>query len=70
MPYVQSTALQKVSYDEEAHVLCATFRESGRTYAYHEVPQELYDGLIFSDSLGAYFNTHIRDQFDYEELPN
>jgi len=70
MAYVQSTALAQVSYDEEAHVLRATFRQSGRTYAYHDVPQELYDGLIFADSLGAYFNTHIRDRFDYEELPN
>jgi lysyl-tRNA synthetase class 2 len=70
MAYVQSTALEQVSYDEDAHVLRATFRRSGRVYAYKDVPQELYDGLIFADSLGAYFNTHIRDRFDFEELPN
>ena len=70
MPYVQSTALEQVSYDEAAHTLRARFRSSGRTYVYHDVPQELYDGLIFSDSLGAYFNAHIRDQFDFEELEN
>jgi hypothetical protein len=68
MPYVQSTALEQVSYDEAAHTLRARFRNSGRTYIYHDVPQELYDGLIFSDSLGAYFNAHIRDRFDFEEL--
>jgi len=68
MPYVQSTALEQVSYDEAAHTLWARFRNSGRTYVYHDVPQELYDGLIFSDSLGAYFNAHIRDQFDFEEV--
>ncbi len=70
MAYVQSTAIEQVSYDEDAQVLRAKFRESGRTYAYHDVPQELYDGLIFADSLGAYFNAHIRDHFDYEELAN
>lgn len=70
MPYVQSTALEQVTYDEAAHTLRARFRRSGRTYVYHDVPQEMYDSLIFADSLGAYFNDHIRDQFDFEELPN
>lgn len=68
MAYVQSSALEQVSYDDEEHILRAKFRSSGRTYAYHDVPQELYDGLIFADSLGAYFNAHIRDHFDYEEI--
>ena len=67
MPYVQSSALEQVSYDEEAHTLCATFRGTGRTYVYEEVPQEIYDCLLFSDSLGSYFNSHIRDQFPYHE---
>lgn len=70
MAYVQSIALEQVSYDEKSHVLRAKFRELGRTYVYHRVPQELYDGLIFADSLGAYFNAHIRDRFDYEEVAN
>jgi hypothetical protein len=68
MVYVQSTALEQITYDSRAHVLKAKFRDSGRIYAYHEVPQELYDGLLFADSLGAYFNAHIRDRFDCEEL--
>jgi hypothetical protein len=68
MAYVQSSALEQVSYDARAHTLCATFRETGRTYVYQEVPQELYDGLIFADSLGAYFNSHIRDRFPFREI--
>ncbi len=68
MPYVQSTALARISYDDAAHTLRATFRESGRTYVYEDVPQELYDGLIFSDSIGAYFNAHIRDRFAFHEI--
>ena len=69
MPYVQSTAIRSVSYDEAAHALRTTFRTSGRTYVYEEVPQELYDALIFSDSLGAFFNAHIRDRFPFQEIP-
>jgi len=68
MPYVQSSALEQISYDEAAHTLYATFRESGRTYVYEEVPQEIYDSLLFADSIGAYFNCHIRDRFSYHEV--
>jgi len=68
MPYVQSAALEQVSYDGTSHTLCATFRDTGRTYIYQDVPEELYDGLIFADSLGRYFNAHIRDHFPYREL--
>jgi len=68
MAYVQSCALEQVSYDEGAHTLRARFRESGRTHLYRDVPQDVYDGLIFADSLGAYFNTNVRDHFEFEEL--
>ncbi|HTC83704.1 MAG TPA: KTSC domain-containing protein [Rhizomicrobium sp.] len=68
MPYVQSSAFEQVSYDERAHTLCATFRESHRKFLYEDVPQEVYDGLIFSDSLGRYFNAHIRGHFPYREI--
>ncbi len=67
MPYLQSTALQAVSYDESRHDLRATFRESGRTYVYEGVPQELYDRLMFADSVGKFFNSHIRDHFRFRE---
>ncbi|HKQ45920.1 MAG TPA: KTSC domain-containing protein [Rhizomicrobium sp.] len=68
MPYVQSAALEQVSYDENAHTLCATFRDTHRTYVYEDVPQEIYDGLIFADSLGRFFNAHIRDRYPVREV--
>ncbi len=68
MPYVQSTAIQSVTYDEAAQELRTTFRTSGRTYAYEDVPQDVYDALIFADSMGAFFNRHIRDHFSFHEV--
>ncbi len=68
MVYVQSTALEQVGYDPASGELRATFHDSGRTYVYRDVPPDLYDGLLFADSLGAFFNTHIRDSFAFEEL--
>ena len=67
MPTVQSAALRAVFYDEARHALRATFRESGRTYVYEGVPQELYDRLLFADSIGSFFNRHIRDRFRFHE---
>ena len=67
MPYLQSTALQAISYDEEHHALKATFRTTGRTYVYEDVPQELYDALLFADSVGGFFNRNIRDRFAFHE---
>lgn len=68
MPVVQSAALKAVFYDEARRALCATFRDTGRTYVYEGVPQELYDALLFSDSLGVFFNRHIRDRFRFREV--
>jgi len=66
--FVQSTALESVSYDEARRALTATFRGSGRTYVYDGVPQELYDRLLFADSIGAFFNRYIRDCFRFREV--
>ncbi len=67
MTCLQSTALKSVSYDETQRALRSTFRYSGRTYFYEDVPQELYDALLFADSIGAFFNAHIRDCFTFHE---
>ena len=68
MPYVQSSALVNVSYDDAGHTLSAKFRQTGRTYIYRDVPRDLYDELIHADSIGAYFNAHIRDHFPFREI--
>jgi hypothetical protein len=59
MPYLQSAAIETITYDENAHVLRARFRDSGRTVVYEGVPQELYDELIFADSIGAFMRQRI-----------
>jgi lysyl-tRNA synthetase class 2 len=68
MPFLQSAALKSVFYDESRHALRATFRDTGRTYVYEDVPQELYDRLLFAESIGAFFNRHIRDRFRFREI--
>jgi len=63
MPHLQSAALKSVFYDVKRHSLRATFRDSGCSYVYEDVPLELYDALLFADSVGSFFNQNIRDRF-------
>jgi KTSC domain len=63
MPHLQSLAIETVTYDQSAHSLRATYRVSGETVIFDDVPQEIYDSLIFADSIGAYFQDNIEGQF-------
>jgi hypothetical protein len=60
---LQSYVIEAIAYDENAHILTARFRDSGHTVIYEDVPQEVYDGLIFADSIGGYFHNHIEGRF-------
>ena len=68
MAYVQSVSLEAVAYDETAHVLRAKFRSGGRVIVYENVPQDVYDALIFADSIGSYFRDHIDGAYPAHEI--
>jgi hypothetical protein len=63
MHRVQSHVLEAVAYDESAHLLWARFRDSGETVIYEDVPQDIYDSLIFADSIGGFFHDHVEGHF-------
>lgn len=62
MPLVQSSAMNRVDYDEPARRLDIWFRATGR-YSYFGVPLAIYVGLLNAPSKGRYFNDNIRDHF-------
>ncbi|MGL3822861.1 KTSC domain-containing protein [Sphingopyxis sp. R3-92] len=66
--FTRSTMIEHAAYDEAASVLCISFRESGK-YLYHGVPRGIYEGLCGAESLGAFFNAHIKDRFRCERDP-
>jgi hypothetical protein len=70
MAYVQSVSLEAVAYDATAHVLRAKFRSDGRVVVYENVPQDVYDALIFADSIGGYFHDHIESTYPAHEITN
>ncbi|HWV53204.1 KTSC domain-containing protein [Pseudorhodoplanes sp.] len=54
-------------YLPERRELRVTFK-SGRTFAYSDVPQAIYDAYLASPSKGAFFNIAIRGRFQFHEL--
>jgi hypothetical protein len=62
---VSSTSIRSVGYDPEKKELEIEF-QTGKVYAYFDVPRETYDDFMHADSHGQYFAQHIRDQFKYE----
>ena len=61
--HIHSLAIDSIAYDEKAHRLRARFRDSGTVVTYDDVPQEVYDSLIFADSIGQFFRDHIQGRF-------
>ncbi len=63
-----STVIRAFFYDADARLLTVRFT-TGRAYRYADVPPEVVDAFRASRSKGAFFNTQIRDHYDYQELP-
>ena len=41
---------------------------SGRSYKYPGVPQEVFEDMLASDSVGKFFHNRIRPHYDAEEV--
>jgi hypothetical protein len=63
-----SSALTDAHYDPQTRDLDVRF-VTARRYRYFNVPAEIYEGLLTAESKGIFFNAHIRDKYDYRELP-
>jgi KTSC domain len=64
VPYVESSMMSFVHYDEVAAELHVVFN-TGKAYVYYGVPRKVYDGLMKAFSAGVYFNTNIRHRYRY-----
>jgi hypothetical protein len=64
MPLVASSAILRIRYRPQPRELLVTFA-SGKTYAYADVPERVYDAFLAAPSHGAFFNDHIRDRYAY-----
>lgn len=56
---VNSSAIQKVGYNSKTKMLTITFN-NGRGYDYPEVPRKEVMDFVRADSIGRYYNQHIK----------
>ncbi|MGE5538288.1 MAG: KTSC domain-containing protein [Gemmatimonas sp.] len=70
MPALASRAIRLIRYDADRRRLFVTFRDSGKTYAYFDVPPQVYGAFLAAESHGSFFSEHVRDAFRFEEVPD
>ena len=64
---VNSSELRSVGYELDTSVLEAEFH-SGEIYQYLDVPAQLVLELLEAESIGRYFNAHIRSKFKFKKV--
>ena len=62
-----STVIRRFHYRPEERQLDVLFT-TGRRYVYYDVPPEVVDSFRSAFSKGRWFNAHIRDNYDYDEV--
>jgi hypothetical protein len=61
---VESTTMRSVGYDQTNQVLEVEF-QSGTIYQYLDIPPAIYKELWEAESKGRYFNSEIRDTYEF-----
>ncbi len=61
---VDSSAFSHVGFDAGAQELTVVFRDTGSTYVYSGISAELGQAFLSADSLGGFYHSNIRDQFE------
>ena len=62
MRSVDSSCFSEIGYDAEISVLYVRFKDSGALYAYYHFDD--WDSFSSTDSLGTYYNKHIKGRYD------
>lgn len=66
MKKVNLSNVRAVGYDPENSVLHIDFGTT--TYAYQNVPPEIYDGILAAGSPGKFFYAKIKGKFEFTKL--
>ena len=61
---VESTTVRSVGYERKSRILEIEF-QSGVVYQYVDVPARVYEQLWKAESKGRYFNSEIRDAYEF-----
>lgn len=64
MVYVDSSNIEAIGYDDSAQELHVRFL-SGGYYIYHDVPRQIFDGLMSAPSKGSFLNREIKGIYQF-----
>lgn len=64
---VASSNIVSIGYDGDKHVLEVEFR-GGTIYQYFDISEKIYGEMFSSESMGAYFATHIKNKHAYNQI--
>ena len=66
---VESSFVKSIGYNPANKILEIEFEETG-TYHYHDVPAEVYAGLMNAESHGQFFNEYIKknERFKFDKI--
>lgn len=67
---VRSSLATSIGYDHEKSILEIEFKASGAVWQYEGVPENNYQVLMKSTSIGSYFRTNIKGQFPEKMMEN
>ncbi len=63
-----SSCFSNIGYDSLHNVLILTFRDSGASYLYREVPESVWNDLCAASSMGKFYNASIKGNYPDEKL--
>ena len=64
---VDSRTMRSVGYEVLGQILEIEF-EAGAVYQYLDVPQKVHEELFSAESKGQYFNSEIRDEYEFVRI--
>lgn len=67
MVKVNSSTISEIGYDTQRSVMTVKFK-TGAIYEYLEVPHEIYDFVINSESVGKALNAEVKGIYEYQQL--
>ena len=64
---VSSSNLAEVGYHDPTQTMEVCFK-SGRVYQYFDVPRNVYDELMRTESPGGYLSSEVKGRFRYAKV--
>jgi hypothetical protein len=67
MHTVSSSTISEIGYNAQHSIMTIKFK-TGAVYEYLEVPQEIYDFVMNSESVGKAVNANVKGIYEYRQI--